>query len=576
MSWFEQSIMARNAVAKGKPGAKHAITEAVQGKYHYTYGPFAKPVLTVDPGAVVSCETHDAFEGAIKLATDKPSEKLNFPFLNPQNGPIFVNGAEKGDCLAVYIKSIVPRGPQPVGTTALIPEFGGLVGTTATALLNKPLPEYVKKIEVTVEGGVKWSDKITLPYEPFIGTIGTAPEIEAISSLVPDYYGGNMDLPDVAPDSVIYLPVNAPGALLYLGDCHAIQGDGELCGVALEHPTVTTVQVDLIKGWTIAWPRLETSEFYMTIGSARPMEDASRIAYRELIRWMEAEFGFDETDAYLLLTMCGKDAARQHGRSEIYAGGFDREVDRGGASVMSAAKEPATAIDVVEMTVERAQAGFVSGAFTSEGLTQGLSRSHRCLQPALQRDRLHEPQRARRREVERRPPRVGQKPWAPRRRAGCRQGRHGHGRIPDDRRLAASAQQDGRRRSLSGYGRAGRGSDAGGRRSDPREDQYSGFERDRQPRQRQLGGPHLQRSRARVPARRIERRNGDGGRGEPSGVGTCRGDRRVDPEPGFRAGPGRHQADLRTRAERRRAAAFKPARRGRPDWPVRARRGAGA
>ena len=115
-----------------------------------------------------------------------------------------------------------------------------------------------------------------------------------------------MDLPDVAPNSVIYLPVNAPGALLYLGDCHAIQGDGELCGVALEHPTVTTLQVDLIKGWTIAWPRLETSKFYMTIGSARPMEDASRIAYRELIRWMEAEFGFDETDAYLLLTMCGK------------------------------------------------------------------------------------------------------------------------------------------------------------------------------------------------------------------------------------------------------------------------------
>ena len=115
-----------------------------------------------------------------------------------------------------------------------------------------------------------------------------------------------MDLPDVAPDCVIYLPVNAPGGLLYLGDCHAVQGDGELCGVALEHPTTTTVQVDLIKGWTIAWPRLETAEFYMTIGSARPMEDASRIAYRELIRWMAAEFGFDETDAYLLLTMCGK------------------------------------------------------------------------------------------------------------------------------------------------------------------------------------------------------------------------------------------------------------------------------
>lgn len=306
MSWLETSIMARRGLAKGKPGKTYAITEASQGQYHYVYGPFAKPVLTVDPGAVISAETHDAFEGKIKHETDKPSEILNFPFLNPQNGPIYVNGAEKGDTLAVYIKSIVPRGPQPVGTTCLITEFGGLVATGDTALLNKPLPERVKKVEVTVEGGVKWSDKITIPYDPFIGTIGTSPEIEAISSLVPDYYGGNMDLPDVGVGAVIYLPVNAPGALLYLGDCHACQGDGELCGVALEHPTVTTVQVDLIKKWTFKWPRLETEKFFMTIGSSRPMEDAARIAYRELIRWMAADFGFTEEDAYMLLTQCGR------------------------------------------------------------------------------------------------------------------------------------------------------------------------------------------------------------------------------------------------------------------------------
>jgi amidase len=298
--------MARRGVAGGKPGKQYTITESEQGKYHYVYGPYVEPVLRVDPGAIVACETHDAFEGKIRSETDVPSQILNFPFLNPQNGPIYVNGAAKGDCLAVHIKSIRPRGPQPVGTTCLIPEFGGLVGTSVTALLNPPLPERVKKIEVTVEGGVKWNDKLTLPYEPFIGTIGTSPEIEAISSLVPDYYGGNMDLPDVAPDSVIYLPVNTQGALLYLGDCHAIQGDGELCGVALEHPTVTTVQVDLIKGWTLQWPRLETADVYMTIGSARPMEDAARIAYRELIRWMMSDFGFEENDAYMLLTMCGK------------------------------------------------------------------------------------------------------------------------------------------------------------------------------------------------------------------------------------------------------------------------------
>ena len=306
MSWKQNSLMARKGVAKGVPGTTHEITEASQGKYHYVYGAFVDPVLTVDPGAVVSAETHDAFEGAIQNETDKPSEILTFPYLNPQNGPIYVNGAEKGDCLAVYIKSIVPRGPQPRGTTVLMPEFGGLVPTAETALLTAPLPERVRKLEVDAETGTKWNERITLPYEPFIGTIGTAPEIEAISSLVPDYYGGNMDLPDVAPGAIIYLPVNVAGAYLYLGDCHAAQGDGELCGVAIEHPTVTTVQIDLIKGWTIRSPRLENESFYMTVGSARPMEDATRGAYRELIRWLAADFGFEELDAYMLLTQCGR------------------------------------------------------------------------------------------------------------------------------------------------------------------------------------------------------------------------------------------------------------------------------
>jgi amidase len=306
MAWPDTSIMAQRAVAHGRPGAGHSLTEAVQGKYHYVYGPYAAPVLTVDPGAVIVCETHDAFEGKIRSETDSPSAILRFPYLNPQNGPIFVNGAAKGDTLAVLIRSIRPRGPQPAGTTVVMPEFGGLVGTAATALLNPPLPERVKKLHVTAEHGTVWNERITLPYRPFIGTIGTSPEIEAISSLQPDTLGGNMDLPDVAPDAVIYLPVNAPGALLYLGDCHAAQGDGELCGVAIEHPTVTTVQVDLIKNWPIRWPRLETAEFIMTIGSARPMEDAARIAYRELVRWMVAEYGFEEIDAYMLLTQCGR------------------------------------------------------------------------------------------------------------------------------------------------------------------------------------------------------------------------------------------------------------------------------
>ncbi len=306
MSWLETSIMARKGLAKGRAGDTHAITEASQGTYHYVYGPYVEPVLTVDPGAVVSAETHDAFEGKIRHETDNPLEILNFPYLNPQNGPIFVNGAEKGDTIAVYIKSIVPRGEQPVGTTLIMPDFGGLVPTKDTAMLNAPLPIKVKKLHVDAETGTKWSDRLTLPYAPFIGTIGTSPEIEAITSLQPDYYGGNMDLPDVGVGAVIYLPVNTRGGLVYLGDCHATQGDGELCGVALEHPTVTTIQIDLIKGWTLSTPRLETADLIMSIGSTRPMEDAARMAYRDLIRWMASDYGFDEIEAYMLLTQCGR------------------------------------------------------------------------------------------------------------------------------------------------------------------------------------------------------------------------------------------------------------------------------
>ncbi len=269
------------------------------------YGPYADPVLAIRPGDTVIAETQDAFEGRIKTEDDLPTKVLTMPFVNPQCGPIVVEGAEKGDAVCVHILSIEPRGPQPAGTTALIPEFGGLVATAATAMLNKPLPERVKKMEVT-SSGIRFNERITLAYEPFIGTLGVSPEIEAVSSLQPDYWGGNMDLPDVAPGAIVYFPVLHSGAYVFLGDCHGRQGDGELCGVAVEMPAIVTIRVDLIKGWRIPGPRLETEDRIMSIGSARPMEDAARMAYRDLIRWMVSDYGFDETEAYFLCTQAGK------------------------------------------------------------------------------------------------------------------------------------------------------------------------------------------------------------------------------------------------------------------------------
>lgn len=140
------------------------------------------------------------------------------------------------------------------------------------------------------------------PYRPFIGTISTSPAIDSIGALTPGNHGGNMDLPDICPGATIYLPVRVDGALLYLGDCHAIQGDGEVCGVAVEHPTYTTITVDVRKAWALAWPRLENDRFIMSIGSARPMEDAARIAFADLVKWMVSDYGFDKWDAYLVLT----------------------------------------------------------------------------------------------------------------------------------------------------------------------------------------------------------------------------------------------------------------------------------
>jgi acetamidase/formamidase len=305
MKWLEESIMMKRGVGAGREPVEHHLTEEMQKTYHYTIGPYSQPVLHVKPGDRVVVETRDAFEGKIREETDKPSQVLQVPFLNPQNGPIMIEGAQKGDVVAVYIEKMAPRGDDPHGFCCMIPNFGGLTGTDYTALLNEPLPEVVRKIRIDEEN-VYWSKRNTLPYKPHIGTLSLSPEIDSINSLTPDNHGGNMDVPDMGPGSITYLPVRSPGGRLFIGDAHACQGDGEVCGTAVEYQSTTTVRVDLIKNWKIDWPRLENEDALMSIGSARPLEDATRIAYRELVLWMAAEYGFDKWDAYMMLSQVGK------------------------------------------------------------------------------------------------------------------------------------------------------------------------------------------------------------------------------------------------------------------------------
>ena len=276
------------------------------GDFSYVIGPYKAPIATVQPGETIIVETMDAFENRIDSPDADIASIIKLPFVNPLTGPIFVDAAEKGDTLTVSIQSIEVT--RDYGVSCLIPEFGGLCGTGFTRTLNLPLPPRVM-LHPIANNEVIFSNDLDIapiPFEPFYGTIGTSPEVEAISSLAPGFHGGNMDAADVCPGNTIHLPVNVPGALLYIGDGHAAQGDGEVCGVATEIPTRGTLTIGLIKGHAVATPRVVSDEYLMTIGSARPMEDAARIAFYELVMWLETEYGIERLTAYQLCSQVAK------------------------------------------------------------------------------------------------------------------------------------------------------------------------------------------------------------------------------------------------------------------------------
>ncbi len=275
-------------------------------EWAYVIGPYAEPVATVNAGDTFAVETADAFENKIDSPKADITRLITLPYVNPLTGPIYVEGAEKGDTLAVTIHSIEVT--RDYGVSALIPEFGGLCSTIFTRTLNQPLPPRVM-IHPIRDGQVTFSEELdipAIPYEPFYGTIGTAPELEAISSLAPGFHGGNMDAADTCPGNTVYLPVNVTGALLHVGDGHAAQGDAEVCGVATEIPTRGIMTVEVISGRAIATPRVESEDYIMTVGSARPMEDAARIAFYELVMWLESDYGLERLTAYQLCSQVAR------------------------------------------------------------------------------------------------------------------------------------------------------------------------------------------------------------------------------------------------------------------------------
>ena len=208
----------------------------------------------------------------------------------------------------MHFLSITPRETRGFSTT--VPLFGALTATHATAMLHDPLPERTWVYEIDNAAGVVRYDALDSPYvidlplDPMHGTVGVAPALgEVRSSLTPGDWGGNMDTPEMRAGTTCYLGVNVDGALFSLGDGHARQGEGETCGVAVECAMDTVLVLEVLTDRApTAWPRLEDDTFIMTTGSARPLEDAFRIAHAEMVRWVGELTGLSTMDAYQLVS----------------------------------------------------------------------------------------------------------------------------------------------------------------------------------------------------------------------------------------------------------------------------------
>ena len=234
-------------------------------------------------------------------------ERLDFTRINPLTGPVFIDGAEPGDVLKVTLLSFVPSG---WGWTANIPGFGLLAEE-----FKEPALQLWRYDPRTLEPAY-FGRRARVPLKPFTGTIGVAPAEPGAHSVVPPRrVGGNMDVRDIALGTELFLPVEVAGALFSVGDTHAAQGDGEVCGTAIESPMRVALRFDLIKQQPLAFPRfktpgpvsphLDTRGYDTTTGIGPDLMQAARDAVRSMVELLMREHNMPAIDAYLLCSVCG-------------------------------------------------------------------------------------------------------------------------------------------------------------------------------------------------------------------------------------------------------------------------------
>lgn len=290
------------AVLLASPAAAMLVAQAptthtfAPTRFYNTFASVHPPALRIKPGDRVVTKTVDA-GGADWNGTQVAQGP------NPQTGPFFVEGAEPGDMLVVSIDRIEPNRGTAYSQAALAPytvDPSTLLARTerqparATWLIDKA--RGVARLDGDDIGGIE------LPLRPMLGCVGVAPaRKEAYATSTPGAFGGNMDYAGLTAGVTVMLPVNEPGALLFIGDGHARQGEGELVGTGLEISMDVEFTVQLVKKATIAWPRLENDTYIMTLGSERPLLQALQHATSEMHRWLMASYGLSERGASLLM-----------------------------------------------------------------------------------------------------------------------------------------------------------------------------------------------------------------------------------------------------------------------------------
>lgn len=287
------------------------ITREQARKYAFDWRD--EPLLRVKLAEPFEIETYDASTGYFKTPDDKaiPAQRPGFdrvpPLANPIGGPVFVDGAERGDVLTVTIESITVEGYSWV---AVGPRRGPLGESTRWPELSREYTTRIFKHEpgpsgTTRDGTLHFNDRIRWPITPFIGTLGVAPDREVTTSLDGQGpWGGNLDIRDLAPGNTIHLPVFHPGALLYLGDVHASQGDTEFTGTAAETQATVRLRLGLVKQKKIPWMRIEKPNSLVSVFADRPLEAAVETATVNLMDWLITEHGYTPTDAYCLVSTC--------------------------------------------------------------------------------------------------------------------------------------------------------------------------------------------------------------------------------------------------------------------------------